>query len=188
MKSRWSWRKSSPKGLYLITPDEADTARLLMRVEAVLPWAALLQYRNKSAEPALRHAQLQELLPACRAAGVPLIVNDDWRLAIELNADGAHLGEADGDLRAARDNAHAEFILGASCYDDPRRAAAAADNGADYLAFGAFYPSSTKPGARRADIGLLREGRRHGLPLVAIGGSRPTMPRHWSRPAPTSSQ
>jgi thiamine-phosphate pyrophosphorylase len=164
--------RSRPKlrGLYLITPDDADTARLLARVTAVLPHAALLQYRNKSANDSLRRSQLLALLPACRAAGVPLIVNDDWQLAIELEAEGAHLGSEDGDLRRARDGAGDDFILGASCYDDPRRAEAAAAAGADYLAFGAFHPSPTKPDARRADTQLLRDGRRHGLPVVAIGG------------------
>jgi thiamine-phosphate pyrophosphorylase len=163
------------RGLYLITPEDADTARLLARVTAVLPCASLLQYRNKPASDAMRRRHLLALLPVCRAAGVPLIVNDDWKLAIELQADGAHLGSEDGDLRRARDSAGHDFILGASCYDDPLRAgaAAAAAAGADYLAFGAFHPSPTKPDARRADTQLLRDGRSHGLPLVAIGGITP---------------
>jgi thiamine-phosphate pyrophosphorylase len=161
------------RGLYLITPDDADTARLLRRIAAVLPYAALVQYRNKSASAALRRRQVLALLPACRAAGVPLIVNDDWPLAIELAADGAHLGSDDGDLRRARSSAGRDFILGASCYDDLQRAEAAAGAGADYLAFGAFHPSPTKPAAKRADLRLLRDGRRHGLPLVAIGGITP---------------
>jgi thiamine-phosphate pyrophosphorylase len=161
------------RGLYLITPEDADTARLLARVTAVLPCASLLQYRNKPANDAMRRDQLQALLPACRAAGVPLIVNDDWKLAIELEAGGAHLGNGDGDLRRARETAGDDFILGASCYDDPWRAEAAAAAGADYLAFGAFHPSPTKPAAKLADTQLLRDGRRHGLPLVAIGGITP---------------
>lgn len=167
--------RSGPKlrGLYLITPDDADTARLLARVTAVLPYATLLQYRNKPASDALRRSQLFALLPACQTAGVPLIVNDDWKLAIELGADGAHLGSDDGDLRRARSSVGRDFILGASCYDDPQRAEAAAAAGAHYLAFGAFHPSPTKPDARRANTQLLRDGRRHNLPLVAIGGITP---------------
>jgi thiamine-phosphate pyrophosphorylase len=161
------------QGLYLITPDDPDTMRLLARVNAVLPHARLLQYRNKAAGDALRRAQVHTLLPACRAAGVPLVVNDDWRLAAETGADGAHLGEEDGDLRSIRAAVREDFLLGASCYDEPARADAAAAAGADYLAFGAFHPSPTKPGARRADPQLLRDGRRHGLPLVAIGGITP---------------
>lgn len=161
------------RGLYLITPDEPDTARLLQRVRPVLAQARLLQYRNKPADAGLRREQVAALLPLCRAAAVPLVVNDDWRLAAESGADGAHLGEADGELRVARGALGAQAILGASCHDDLARAEAAAAAGASYLAFGAFFPSPTKPGARRATPDLLREAARFGLPRVAIGGITP---------------
>ncbi|HVI58151.1 MAG TPA: thiamine phosphate synthase [Luteimonas sp.] len=161
------------RGLYLVTPDEADTARLVARVRPLLAQAALLQYRNKAAGPARRREQAMALLAACRAAGVPLVVNDDWRLAAGIGADGAHLGEGDGALREARAALGATAILGASCYDDLARAEAAAAAGASYLAFGAFFPSPTKPGARRASPALLRQARGLGLPLVAIGGITP---------------
>jgi thiamine-phosphate pyrophosphorylase len=161
------------KGLYLITPDDGDTARLVRRVEAVLAPAALLQYRNKSADAALRRAQVAALQPVCRRAGVPLVVNDDWRLAHELGADGAHLGAEDGDLRAARGGLGDIALLGASCHDDLRRAEAAAAAGASYVAFGAFFPSPTKPNARRASLQLLRDAAAIGLPRVAIGGITP---------------
>lgn len=161
------------RGLYLITPDECDSARLVTRVRAPLAHAALLQYRNKRADAALRREQVAALLPLCRAARVPLIVNDDWRLAHALGADGAHLGEDDGELQAARALLGDAAILGASCYDDRARAVAAARDGADYLAFGAFFPSPTKPGARRAAPQLLRDCAALGLPLVAIGGITP---------------
>lgn len=165
--------RSVGRGLYLLTPDETDTGRLLARVEAVVGHAALLQYRNKAADDALAREQVSALLPLCRERGVPLLVNDDWRLALACGADGAHLGEDDGDLHAARDALGADAILGASCYDSLPRTRAAAASGADYLAFGAFFPSSTKPLARRATPELLREARQFGLPLVAIGGITP---------------
>lgn len=165
--------RSVGRGLYLLTPDETDTGRLLARVDAVIGHAALLQYRNKAVDGALAREQVSALLPLCRERGVPLLVNDDWRLALACGADGAHLGEDDGDLRAARDALGADAILGASCYDSLPRARAAAASGADYLAFGAFFPSSTKPLARRATPELLREARQFGLPLVAIGGITP---------------
>ncbi len=171
--SQWSPRGAPPRGLYLLTPDEPDTARLLQRVRPLLAQARLLQYRNKPASPSLRREQVAALLPACRSAGVPLIVNDDWRLAGELGADGAHLGEDDGGLREAREALGAQAILGVSCYDDLARAEAAAAAGASYLAFGAFFPSLTKPGARRASPQLLRDAARLGLPRVAIGGITP---------------
>ena len=163
-----------PRGLYLITPDEADTARLLARTAAALAGGPTwLQYRNKAASPALRREQATALLPLCRAHGVPLIVNDDWALAAEIGADGAHLGATDGELARARARLGAGRILGASCYDDPALATAAARAGADYVAFGAFFPSSTKPGARRAPLALLHDRPAGALPVVAIGGITP---------------
>jgi thiamine-phosphate pyrophosphorylase len=162
------------RGLYLITPDEPDTARLLARVAPLLgPGVALLQYRNKQADGELRREQAQALLAASREAGVPLIVNDDWRLAAELGAEGAHLGADDGQLRDAREALGPRAILGASCYDDLARAERAAGEGASYLAFGTFFSSGTKPLARRAGLSLLRDARRFGLPTVAIGGISP---------------
>lgn len=161
------------RGLYLLTPDETDTQRLLDRVTPVLGRAVLLQYRNKRADASLAREQVSALLPLCREQGVPLLVNDDWRLALECGADGAHLGEDDGDLRAARAALGDGAILGASCYDRPELARAAAAAGASYVAFGAFFPSSTKPGARHARLGLLRDTAALGLPRVAIGGITP---------------
>ncbi|TDK23239.1 thiamine phosphate synthase [Luteimonas aestuarii] len=161
------------RGLYLITPDDPETTRLLARVAAVLPQAALLQYRNKQADAVLRGEQARALLATCRERGVPLVINDDWQLAAEIGADGAHLGEDDGGLERAREVLGPRAILGASCYDRLDRAESAARAGASYLAFGAFFPSNTKPGARRADPSLLRASAHLGLPRVAIGGITP---------------
>jgi thiamine-phosphate pyrophosphorylase len=166
-------RPAIARGLYLLTPDEPDTARLLACTEPLLAHAALLQYRNKPAGAALRRAQAAALLEACRSAGVPLIVNDDLALAVELGADGVHLGEHDGALDAARRRLGPRALLGVSCYDDPGRAELAARQGADYVAFGAFFPSPTKPGARRATPALLHATAGLGLPRVAIGGITP---------------
>lgn len=160
------------RGLYLLTPDEPDTARLLARVRPVLGFAALLQYRNKGADAALRRVQAHALADLCGEAGVPLVINDDWRLALEVGALGAHLGEHDGDLRQARREAPGLW-LGASCYDQLERARQAVAAGADYIAFGAFFPSGTKPTARRAGLGLLRESATLGCTRVAIGGVTP---------------
>jgi thiamine-phosphate pyrophosphorylase len=163
------------RGLYAITPDDADTRRLLAHVEPVLrAGACVLQYRNKAADAAVRRAQALALSPLCAAHHVPLIINDDWRLAADVGAAGAHLGGDDGDVREARRVLGDDMILGVSCYDELQRARRAADDGADYIAFGAFHPSGTKPGARRADIGLLRDSAGFGLPRVAIGGITPT--------------
>jgi len=161
------------RGLYLVTPDEPDTARLLTRVAAVLGEASLLQYRNKGASPELRSEQAVALLPLCRAAGVPLVVNDDADLAHAVGAAGVHLGESDGAIHRARAALGDAAIIGASCYDDLRRAHAAAAAGASYIAFGAFFPSTTKPGARRAVPSLLQDAASLHLPRVAIGGITP---------------
>jgi thiamine-phosphate pyrophosphorylase len=163
-----------PRGLYAITPDDGDTQRLLARVETVLQaGTAWLQYRNKAADAALREDQARRLLPLCRRFDVPLIVNDDWRLAATIGADGAHLGEDDGELIAARAALGDGALLGASCYDDLALARQAAAAGASYVAFGAFFPSPTKPNARRAAPDLLRDAAPLGLPRVAIGGITP---------------
>lgn len=173
MNSRWPRHGPSPRGLYLITPDEPDSARLLARVAPLLRYAACLQYRNKTASDALRRRQAAALLSLCGDAGAPLIVNDDAALAAAVGADGVHLGEHDGALAAARTLLGANAIIGVSCHDDPVRAGHAAAQGADYLAFGAFFRSPTKPHARRASIDLLRDSQALGLPQVAIGGITP---------------
>lgn len=161
------------RGVYLITPDDAKTDRLLARVDAVLEHAALLQYRNKSASPALRRAQAGALRAACAKCSVPLIINDDLALASVIGADGVHLGEDDSDADEARDVLGPSAIIGVSCYDNLERARAAAASGASYIAFGAFFPSATKPNARRASMDLLRDSAGFGLPRVAIGGITP---------------
>ncbi len=163
---------SFPGGLYAITPETADTAQLLARVEAALAGGvAAVQYRDKSADVARRHEQASELVALCRHYGVPLIVNDDLRLADLADADGVHLGRDDGSLREARIILGRGKFVGASCYQNLELALAAQEAGADYVAFGSFFPSPTKPDAARATPDLLRAARaRVRVPLVAIGG------------------
>ncbi len=168
MNAHWPRR-----GLYLITPDENDTARMIARTQAVIASAALLQYRNKAAEHGLRLEQASALLALCRTHGTPLVVNDDAGIAGAIGADGVHLGEYDEASGNVRARLAGRAIVGVSCYDDLQRAEAAAASGADYLAFGAFFASPTKPAACRASLTLLHEARRFGLPLVAIGGITP---------------
>ncbi len=161
------------RGLYLITPDSRESESLLARVAEVLPARpALLQYRNKLADSARQQTEALALRSMCAAAGVPLIINDDWRLAVQIGAAGAHLGEHDGRLDEARKAAPA-LILGASCYDSLDAAELAAAQGADYVAFGAFFNTSTKVTSRRATPALLYESERLSVPRVAIGGLTP---------------
>ena len=159
-------------GLYAITPDEPATDILVRKVGLALAGGAtLVQYRNKTAGAELRLEQGRALAALCRAAGAAFIVNDDLALALELGADGVHLGADDGDLAEARRRLGLGRLLGASCYDRIELAAAAAQAGADYLAFGSVFSSGTKPGAVRAPLAIFAEARRrYTLPLVAIGG------------------
>ena len=157
------------RGLYAIT--DGPRVDLVGVVESVLrAGATMLQYRDKTADAARRHAEAAALRSLCAAYAVPLIVNDDVALAVSVAAHGVHLGEDDGDVAAARSALGASAIIGASCYDSIARARDLAAAGADYLAFGAFYPSPTKPNARHATPSLLLEAKALRLPLVAIGG------------------
>lgn len=159
------------RGLYAITPEGEEGAALAASVaDALAGGAAMVQYRAKHAQGERASADARALAGLCRAAGVPLIVNDSLELARAAGADGVHLGRDDLDVAHAR-AAWPAGIIGASCYDDPERARAAARAGADYVAIGSVFPSTTKPGARRAPLASLAAARRaSGLPVVAIGG------------------
>lgn len=157
------------RGLYAIT--DGPRADLLEVCAAALEGgAALLQYRDKTDDHTRRFAEAQALQALCVRHRVPLIVNDDVELAARVGAAGVHLGEHDDALAQARTRLGAHAIIGVSCYDSLERARALAEAGADYLAFGAFFPSPTKPNARRATPRLLHDSAALGLPRVAIGG------------------
>ncbi|MCD6043570.1 MAG: thiE [Burkholderiales bacterium] len=156
------------RGLYAITPDIADTQLLVRKVEQALKAGpAMLQYRNKILSKDKRLLQAKELAPLARGYGVPLIINDDFEIALAVGANGAHLGRDDGELAVARARLPGK-ILGASCYNDLDAARAAVRAGADYVAFGSVFPSPTKRGAVRAPLSLF--GHSLGVPLCAIGG------------------
>jgi thiamine-phosphate pyrophosphorylase len=159
------------RGLYAVTPESSDTPRLVALVEAALGGgAALIQYRAKNAGEALALEQARALAAACRAAHVPLIVNDCVELALAAGADGVHLGREDVDAKRAREK-FPGGIIGVSCYSDPARAREAAHAGADYVAIGSVFASSTKPSATRAPLEMLRAAKQaSSLPVVAIGG------------------
>ncbi|MFO3707441.1 thiamine phosphate synthase [Xanthomonas codiaei] len=161
------------RGVYLITPDEPNTQRLLLRTAPLLASITWLQYRNKQADAALRLRQASALREACAAHGVPLIINDDTQLAAQVGAQGVHLGEDDGEVGAARALLGERAIIGVSCYDEITRARAAAAAGASYVAFGAFFHTTTKQTTRRATPALLQQAAELGLPRVAIGGIAP---------------
>ncbi len=161
-------RKEALRGLYAITDGGEDLVR---RAEAVLRGgAALLQYRDKSRDHDRRLREARALAASCRRHGALFIVNDDIELARACDADGVHLGRDDATIAEARRRL-GDRIIGVSCYNDAPAARQAQRQGADYVAFGAFFPSATKPGAVRATPDLLRWARAElALPVVAIGG------------------
>jgi thiamine-phosphate pyrophosphorylase len=141
---------------------------------AIAGGARLIQYRDKTGDSREQLREGRSLARVCRVAGVPLIVNDDPGLAKEIDADGVHLGKGDAEPREARKRLGPRAIIGVSCYDRLERAIHAEEIGADYAAFGRFFPSTTKPLAVQADPRLLELAReRLSIPLVAIGGITP---------------
>jgi thiamine-phosphate pyrophosphorylase len=164
------------KGLYAIT-DAALTPgpKLAAAVEAAIRGGTrVVQYRDKSADVFRRRQEAAGLAALCRGHGVTFIVNDDVDLAFECGADGVHLGREDATLAAARVRLGPRALIGVSCYDSIEDAMEAAQSGADYVAFGSFYASDTKPRAVRAPLELLTQARRAlNIPVCAIGGITP---------------
>ncbi|MDP1596051.1 MAG: thiamine phosphate synthase [Methylotenera sp.] len=159
-------------GLYAITPDEQNTDVLVAKAEAALQGGIkMLQYRNKLANYKLQTQQARALLPLCRQYHVPLIINDSIELCFTLDADGVHLGADDGNLSEARARLGANKIMGASCYNRFDLALSAQQAGADYVAFGACFTSSTKPRAPVAGLELFARAKSElTIPTIAIGG------------------
>jgi thiamine-phosphate pyrophosphorylase len=161
------------KGLYVVTPDWDDTDRLLAASDAALRGgAAVLQYRHKTADEALRREQAAQLLALCRRHGRPFIINDHPQLCVELDADGVHVGGTDAAVAAVRQQVGPERIVGASCYGSVELAQAAQAAGASYVAFGGFYPSRIKKYDVTTPADIVSRARAAGvrLPSAVIGG------------------
>lgn len=162
-------------GLYAITPQRhPDLDRLTSEVRLALEGgASLVQFRDKSRDGPWRMAAAQALNALCGEFGVLLIVNDDVELAAASGAAGVHLGRDDLPLASARALLGRDAIIGVSCYNDLSLAQGAAEQGADYVAFGSVYPSASKPGAVHCSLTTIRSAATLGLPVVAIGGITP---------------
>ena len=160
-------------GLYAIT--DSSQEQLVQEVELALKGGArIIQYRDKSSDSHKRLAQTEKLLDLCRRHSAYLIINDDVELASAVGADGVHLGQNDLDITSAREQLGDQAIIGVSCYNRLELATAAQEAGADYVAFGRFFTSKTKPQAVQAEIELLSEAKKKlQLPIVAIGGITP---------------
>ena len=163
-------------GLYAVTDGSLTPAVPLAEAvaAAIRGGVRLVQYRDKTAEVVRREREAEALLRLCRQHEIPLIINDDVELAARLGADGVHLGREDAPLDEARVRLGPRAIIGVSCYASLKFAVAAQQAGADYVAFGSFHPSPSKPQAVRAPLALLAEARqRLNVPICAIGGITP---------------
>jgi len=162
-------------GLYAITDARSFAGRDMAEcvAQALQGGARIIQYRDKGEDQTQRLQQAQALHTLCDQHQALLIINDDVALAKQVGADGVHLGIDDADISEARALLGADSIIGVSCYNRFELAEQAAANNADYLAFGAFYASPTKPAAVRAEVELLRRAQQFDLPLCAIGGITP---------------
>ena len=163
------------RGLYLVTPNWDDIDRLLdVTEQALQEGVALLQYRHKHADAALRREQAGALLLLARKYGVPFIVNDFIDLCQELDADGVHVGGTDISVAEARARLGKQKLVGASCYGDLQLAHKAQEEGASYMAFGGFYPSLVKQYPVTTDPDIVLQAKREiALPCVVIGGMTP---------------
>lgn len=165
--------RETVRGLYAITdPNLMPPPLFAAKAEAALRGGArVLQYRDKGKDHARREAEARLLAALCHDHGALFVINDDVGLARAVNAPALHLGDEDMDIATARRLLGGDILIGASCYDRLDLAEAALAGGADYVAFGAFHPSPTKPDTVRAPVSLLAEARRaFAAPIVAIGG------------------
>ena len=162
-------------GLYAVTDGRLSGEPLLAAVRAALAGGVrLVQYRDKSGETARREDEAARLVALCHAQGALLLINDDTELALAAGADGVHLGQHDTPLAVAREQLGPGKLIGVSCNNRLERALAAQQAGADYVAFGRFFPSPTKPDAPQAELTLLEQARPQlDLPIAAIGGITP---------------
>ena len=162
-------------GVYAITDPVLCGEHLIDNALAAIQGGIrTLQYRNKQASRTTQLEEAKKLLSLCQQHGVLFIINDDLDLASEVNADGIHLGQQDRTLLEARQQLGNEKVIGISCNNRFDYALAAQQKGADYIAFGRFFSSMTKPQAPEADFDLLQRAKHElQVPVVAIGGVTP---------------
>eukprot|EP00894_Picocystis_sp_ML_P003021 jgi/Pico_ML_1/53538/g4070.t1 len=162
------------RGLYVLTdPTGTPDATVVSRVkEAILGGAKVVQYRHKGNTDEEAVDVCRQLAKICKENGTLFLVNDRPELARRADADGVHVGQDDGTVRQARDVVGPGKVVGASCYGDVERAKTAVEQGADYVAFGSFFPSPTKPKSQVVPPDVIERARQQGVnvPICAIGG------------------
>lgn len=165
--------KKKLKGLYAITDQQLIAEQAFNHtIELALQGGTkIIQYRDKSNNNQKRFQQASELCSLCKKYQAISIINDDIALAKAVNADGIHLGKNDGSIAEARKILGAAAIIGVSCYDDLSLATTAEKQSADYVAFGAIFPSPTKPEASKARPEIIADAKNKlSIPVCAIGG------------------
>lgn len=156
-------------GIYAITPNRID----IDAVEKIIVKhnINLLQYRNKTANTQTQLDESTQLQRLCWKHHTLFIINDDINLAKNLSVDGVHLGKNDGSIQSARAQLGADAIIGVSCYNNIELAQEAQNQGANYVAFGALFPSKTKPNAPKCKLDTIVQARQAlNIPIVGIGG------------------
>jgi len=163
------------RGLYAITDRQLCGERLIEAVTAAINGGVrIIQYRDKSDDRMRRQGEATALCQLCRERDTLFIINDDIELALQVDADGVHIGQSDTRLARARQQLGPDKLIGVSCNNRLEYALTAQQQGADYVAFGRFFPSTTKPDAPQAELSLLETARQQlTIPLVAIGGITP---------------
>jgi len=164
------------RGMYVITEHrQLQFPELLSRTETILQAGIVaLQYRNKAAGGKQKRYEAEQLQALCADHNTLFVINDDIELALDLEPDGVHLGKGDVMCKEARRRLGEQMLIGISCYNDPERAGRAVADGADYIAFGAMYPTASKLNATEASPGLIRTAKQqYTIPVVAIGGITP---------------
>lgn len=161
------------QGLYAITdPTLCPNDSLLEKVsDAIHGGAKIIQYRDKTQPFSVQKTTALKLAKLCKQHKVLFIINDSIELAHHCKADGIHLGKNDSAIEKAREALGTNAIIGISCYNSLDRAQQMQDSGADYVAFGRFFASQTKPDAPQAEMSTLQKAKQQlNIPVVVIGG------------------
>lgn len=157
-------------GIYAITPNHILDINAVEKV-VIEQNISILQYRHKISDTKIQLNEALQLQILCKKHHILFIINDDIDLAKNSNADGVHLGKNDRSIQQARQQLGDNAIIGVSCYNDIDLAKNAQTQGADYVAFGALFPSSTKPNAPKCPLNTLTQAKKIiNIPIIGIGG------------------
>ena len=157
-------------GIYAITPNKSLDLNTIEQA-IVTHKINILQYRHKTTDVSIKLNEAKQLQQLCLRHNTLFIINDDINLAQKIKADGVHLGKDDTSIEVARAKLGSDAIIGVSCYNDIKLAKIAQDKGVNYVAFGALFPSNTKPNAPHCPLDIIMQAKQAlAIPIVGIGG------------------